>query len=180
MKIPRRTLFVFLSVIALLLTACRGETTQPPQTSDSGSDSVTTPAATEAPAETNTEEPDTGDSNGTDAGNGDTTDTGEVPVDELGVPVDVPIVPGAYEIRSERENTRITYKVEGTIDDVVTFYQMELPTYNWTKMRGQDSAVGAMGSISRENENGDTIAILLSFNPNGNFVSVAIDILRSP
>ncbi len=104
----------------------------------------------------------------------------EVPaLDENGVPTDVPLMDGLYDLRVEANNTRIIYKIDGTIEDVVTYYQAELPTLGWGQTLGADSAVGAMGMIGRQNEKLDKLSMNLIFNPNGNFVIVTIDVIRA-
>jgi hypothetical protein len=104
----------------------------------------------------------------------------EIGLDENGVPLDVPVPEAAYELRVEANSTRITYKVDGTIQDVATFFQEAFPALGWNKTLGADSAIGAMGTLGRQNDALDKLSVNMSFNPNGNFVLVTMDVIRAP
>jgi len=163
-------LIVLTLLAMLLMTACgtppatsQAEPTAPPS---SGSETGTEEPAAEEPATTETV--------------GEETSSGGPTLDENGVPTDVPLMAEMYDLRVEAESTRIIYKVVGTVEDVVTFYQTELPLLGWDKVLGADSAIGAMGAMGRQNAQSDKLSVSLSFNPNGNFVTVIIDIHRGP
>ena len=184
-------LIVIITLTILFTAACGGnratqapENPPAPTTSNEGAggqepaDSETGSEET-APEETgNTESG--GEETGSESTNGEESSTGDGPtIDERGVPSDVPVLDAAYELRSEANNSRVIYKIDGTIQEVVDYYIAELPAFGWNKVLGADSAFGAMGTLSRQNDPGDNLSILLSFNPNGNFVVVTIDIIRA-
>lgn len=180
--------FLLLSVVMILamvfVTACGGgnaptEEASAPTTSE---ETVAEEPAAEAPA---AEEPTA------EAPAVEETSAGEEPaaeepapegvaLGENGVPVDVPLPEAAYDLRVEANNTRITFKVDGALQDVVTYFQEQLPTLGWTETLGADSAVGSMGTIGRKNATEDKLSINMSFNPNGNFVTVTMDVIRAP
>jgi hypothetical protein len=100
--------------------------------------------------------------------------------EESEVPEDLPIMPGSRKLNVTSEGTNISYEVDGSIDDVVSFYQQELPNYAWDMTRTPDNALSNMGTLSRLNENGDRLAISLQYNPMAEFVVVRIFINRAP
>jgi len=103
-----------------------------------------------------------------------------VPVKEpLGVPEDVPIMPDGYELKVPNEFT-IYYKVNLPIQDVVTFYNEELPNYGWDEPKHPDSAVGSMAQMARSKPDKDRITFSLQYNPVGEFTVVQISLTRAP
>jgi hypothetical protein len=103
-----------------------------------------------------------------------------VPTNEpLGVPEDVPVMPDAYDLQIPNEFT-IYYKVALPLQDVVTFYNEELPNYGWQQPKHPDSAVGAMAQMARSKENGDRITFSIQYNPVGEFTVVQISLTRKP
>jgi len=103
-----------------------------------------------------------------------------VPVKEpLGVPEDVPIMPDAYELKVPNEFT-IYYKVNIPLQDVVTFYNEELPNYGWDEPKYPDSAVGAMAQMARSKPDKDRITFSIQYNPVGEFTVVQISLTRAP
>lgn len=167
-------LVIVVSISALVIAAC-------------GSKATPTAAPTSAPqAEPVQEEPTavvveeiTGETTGEEAPT-EETPAETVALDENGVPTDVPLPEAAYELRVEANHTRISFRVDGTIQDIVSYFQDALPGLGWNKTLGADSAIGAMGTLSRQNDALDKLSINMSFNPNGNFVSVTMDIIRAP
>lgn len=103
----------------------------------------------------------------------------EVPTTESGVPADVPIMEGAYNLQIARGGNNIVYQVDASVDEVVTFYQEELPKYGWQPTRNPDTSVGSMALILRENEAGDRINLNMQYNPLGEFVRLTITIARA-
>ena len=95
------------------------------------------------------------------------------------VPDDIPIMPGAYRLQVARSGSQITYQVDGDIPPVVEFYQQQLETLGWQMTRSPDSVVGAIAAMARTNEAGDSLTINMQYNPNGDFVVIAIAILRA-
>ena len=109
------------------------------------------------------------------------TAVGEAPVaDSQGesVPEDVPIMPGAYDLDVVRSGTQVNYTIDGDIQSVMDFYAEELEALGWMPTRAPDSAIGAIGTMSRENEEGDVISLNMSYNQNGDFVLVQIAVSR--
>jgi len=97
----------------------------------------------------------------------------------LGVPEDVPILPDAYDLKVPNEFT-IYYKVDLPLQDVVTFYNEELPNYGWDEPKYPDSAVGAMAQMARSKPDKDRITFSIQFNPVGEFTVVQISLTRAP
>lgn len=167
----RRMKFHILLIIlgAVLLSSCGGGSTQIPATNPiqdtqsssedlSGSDEDATPLADE------------------------NTDVEEQPADSPKsneVPEDVPVMSGAYNLQVIRDASQVNYQVDGDIETAMAFYEENLPLSGWTNVIGADSAVGAIGSMSRENEAGDILSINMSYNQNGNFVILQIAISRT-
>jgi hypothetical protein len=92
---------------------------------------------------------------------------------------DVPIMDTATNVQASVSGTNITYQVEGTIEDVVTFYQEELPGYGWEMAGPPDNAVGFIATMLRENSAGDRLAINMQFNELGGFVILTITVSRA-
>jgi hypothetical protein len=92
---------------------------------------------------------------------------------------DVPIMEAGYQVQKSRSGNNITYQVDGTIEDVMTFYQEELPNYNWEMAGPPDNAVANIATILRENATGDRLAINMQYNELGNFVRLSITISRA-
>lgn len=160
-------LLVFLG--AVLLLACGGGATQVPATSP-GQDTQSSSEGSTASQEDDTILED----QGTDAED-QPADT--APSDEI--PEDVPVMDAAYNLQVIRAASQVNYQVDGDIDAVMAFYEESLPQKGWTKVLGADSAVGAIGSMARENEAGDKLSINMSYNQNGNFVLLQIAISRT-
>lgn len=103
----------------------------------------------------------------------------EVPTTESGVPADVPIMEGAYNLQVARGGTTIFYQIDAKVEEVVAFYQAELPNYGWDMAKNPDTAVGSMALMLRENEAGDRINLNMQYNPLGEFVRLTITISRA-
>lgn len=117
------------------------------------------------------------------AANGDSgAANGQAPSSDPGgdpVPEDVPVMPGGYDLEVIREGSRVNYTVDQDVETVISFYQTELEALGWMNTRSPDSSVGAIGSMSRENEAGDKLTINMSYNANGGFSVISISILRA-
>lgn len=98
---------------------------------------------------------------------------------EINQTEDVPIMEAGYQVQKSRSGNNITYQVDGTIDDVMTFYQEELPNYNWEMAGPPDNAVANIATILRENATGDRLAINMQYNELGKFVRLSITISRA-
>ncbi len=114
-------------------------------------------AATQAPADTATEAP--------------------PPLSEE-IPDDLPIIDGAYNVDVTSKGSNVQFQVDGDVETVLAFYQENLPNHGWEETRSPDSAIGAMGAMSRENEAGDSLTINMQYNPTGDFVVVQIALVR--
>jgi hypothetical protein len=95
-----------------------------------------------------------------------------------GVPEDIPVPENAFNIRVTSNGENIEIEVDGEIEPLLEFYQEELPNYGWTIMGPPDNSVGAMATMYRENEAGETLTINMQYNQNGNFVSYQIIVIR--
>lgn len=102
----------------------------------------------------------------------------EVPLNESGGATDIPIPEDAYKYQIMRGGSSATYQVDMDIDELVSWYQEELPKYGWELAGPPDSAIGAMGTMLRENEAGDRLTINMQANVNAGFVSVIIQVIR--
>jgi hypothetical protein len=92
---------------------------------------------------------------------------------------DVPIMEGATQVQISRAGNNINYHVDGTIDDVITFYQEELPNYGWEMAGPPDNAVANIATMLRENTAGDRLALNMQFNELGGFVILTINVSRA-
>ena len=92
---------------------------------------------------------------------------------------DVPIMEAGYQVQKSRSGNNITYQVDGTIEDVMTYYQEELPNYNWEMSGPPDNAISNIATMLRQNAAGDRLAINMQFNELGNFVRLSITISRA-
>jgi hypothetical protein len=95
------------------------------------------------------------------------------------VPEDVPIMDGAYELQAGRSGKNVVYQIDATVQDVVAFYQGVLADYGWEMAGPPDNAVGAIGTMLRENAIGDRLAINMQRNEVGGFVRLSITISRA-
>lgn len=102
----------------------------------------------------------------------------EVPVDESGVATDIPVHEGVYKLQAMRKGSSITYQVDTTIDELVAWYQSELPNSGWEMAGPPDSAIGAMATMLRENGDGDRLTVNMQANEIAGFVSVTIQVTR--
>lgn len=107
-----------------------------------------------------------------------TVESSEIEPVKQELPEDIPIPPGYRKLLITKDASNISFEVDGTIDEVVTFYQQELTNLGWEMDRSPDSVFAAFGSIARIMENGDRITISLQYNPVGEFVVVRLVILR--
>jgi hypothetical protein len=87
---------------------------------------------------------------------------------------------GSRKLDVSNGGTNISYEVDGTIEDVVTFYQDELPNFGWEMTRTPDNVLGAMATMARNNEKGDRMTFSLQYNSIAQFVVIRIFITRAP
>ena len=154
-----RVLLLITSVLAIsiLLVACGGGKTTSPAVETPSGGGVTTPETGTTPG----------------------AETTAVPTQASGVPDDVPVMPDAYDLQSSN-GLHVIYKIDAQINDVVTFYQQELPNYSWENVTNPDSAVGSMAQMTRMNAAGDRISFSIQYNPVGEFCIVEIYLTRAP
>ncbi len=109
-------------------------------------------------------------------------DSGEEPppvVEDSGsVPDDVPVMDGAYQLQVTRSGKNVLYQVDASIEEVVAFYQEELPKFEWELAGPPDNAIGSIGTMLRENTTGDRLAINMQYNKLGGFVRLTITVSR--
>lgn len=151
-------LLVLILVLVFALTGCFGGGSDSSSNSSSGSDSSSSGSGSDSA-------PPVGEAPAQDA-------AGEA------VPEDIPVIPGAYDLDVIRSGTQVNFRVDGDIEYVMGWFQGELEAYGWAPTRAPDSAMGAIGTMSRANEAGDTVSINMSYNANGGFVIVQIAISR--
>jgi hypothetical protein len=94
------------------------------------------------------------------------------------VPEDIPVIPGAYKMDVISNGTQVNFTVDGDIEYVMDYYSTELEALGWMPTRAPDSAIGSIGTMSRENAEGDVVSLNMSYNANGDFVLVQIAISR--
>jgi hypothetical protein len=96
-----------------------------------------------------------------------------------GVPADIPVSEEAYQVQAGRSGNNVIFQIDGTVEEVVTYYQETLPDYGWEMAGPPDNVVASIATMLRENANGDTLAINMQANDLGGFVRVTITISRS-
>ena len=94
------------------------------------------------------------------------------------VPDDLPVIPGAYNLDVFSNGTQVNFRVDGSIENVMDYYVGALEENGWMPTRAPDNAIGVTGTMSRQNEAGDSISLNMSYNGNGDFVTVLIAISR--
>jgi hypothetical protein len=97
---------------------------------------------------------------------------------ESGAASDIPVPDEAYKLQIMRKGNSVNFQVDSTIDEVVSWYQQELPKYGWELAGPPDSAIGAIATMLRENAAGDRMTLNMQSNDLGGFVSVTIQVLR--
>jgi len=157
-------LTIWLIFLGLLASAC--QPSRRPVPTEAGAP----PAATESPAEEPQE---------TEPAGGEAAPQTEAPPSGSEIPEDVPIPDSAYELQVSRKGSFVQYKIDGEIADVVTFYQQQLPEQGWQEGRAPDISQTRMGTMLREKENGDRIAINMQKNDLGGFVFVTMTLHRA-
>jgi hypothetical protein len=95
------------------------------------------------------------------------------------VPEDVPVLDDAYRLVAGSSGKNVVYQVDTTIEEVVTFYQNELPNFGWEMAGPPDNQVATIATMLRENADGDRLAINMQRNELGGFVRVTVTISRA-
>jgi hypothetical protein len=169
MKTGKKSIFLITTMVAILvISACT-----PSRISVEEYDAGQPSAATSVPQPVEDTAPDTGEDQEPEP------EVEPVETEEESSGDDVPIMESATNVQKSVSGTNITYQVEGTIEDVVTFYQEELPGYGWEMAGPPDNAVGFIATMLRENSDGDRLAINMQFNELGGFVILTITISRA-
>ena len=165
----KRTLFVIvvLRIAAMLLVACGGGgQTESEPTVEQGNMGEEVQGTGGEPAQADTQEAGPVE---------ETSPSGPV------MPEDVPLFEGARDLQVTEDQTNIGFVIDNIeIIDVVSWYQEQLPIYNWEMGRNPDSALGSMATMVRQNANGDRISISMQYNQIGGFVVVQINLNRAP
>lgn len=144
-----------LVILVLLLTACGGRS------------STQAPAA--APQQPAVESP-SGQTEG-----GETAQTVvEAQPQEEGISEMIPIMPNGYDVTATSKGTKVDYKVDATIEDVINYYQDELEKLGWEKTRTPDTSTGNIGTMLRENAESKRITLNMQYNPNAQFTVVTV------
>jgi hypothetical protein len=103
---------------------------------------------------------------------------GEEPVSENGVPTDFPVPEEAYQLQVTRGKI-VSFQIDATIDEMVTYYTDNLPGAGWEMAGPQDTSVGSVASMLRKNAAGDQLSITMQGNELGGFVRVTLSVNRS-
>ena len=162
------------SALLLVTAACQPDPTPPPDVPAEPVVQPTHPSAGDSSAGEQVEESSGEVSETPDA----SPEPTEMPVDESGLALDIPIPEEAYKLQIMRKGSSATYQVDSTIEDVVSWYQEELPKVDWELAGPPDAAVGAIATMLRENTVGDRLTINMQANELGGFVSVTILVIR--
>lgn len=96
------------------------------------------------------------------------------------LPPDVPVMENNRDFQATSDFTNISFVVDQDINEVVTWYQEQLPNYGWEMSRAPDSAMASIANMSRINAEEDRLTISLQYNPVGLFTVVRIVVVRSP
>jgi len=158
-------LLITISVAIIAVSAC-----SPSRVLVEEYDAVSSPVATSEPEPVDEADPETSEQE---------PEPEPVETQEESQADDVPIMEAGIQVQKSRSGNNITYQVDGTIDDVMTFYQEELPKYEWEMAGPSDNAVAYIATMLRENAAGDRLAINMQFNELGGFVILSITISRA-
>jgi hypothetical protein len=172
---PKFVLYlVLLLILALTLSAC-APASQPAPTADSMAPATADPNEG-APADESG--PLEGDAVATEppAGESQPVAADDSPLGR--VPANVPIMDGAYDTKVSGSGLQITYKVSGSVNEVVEFYQIRLADLGWESAGPPDTAVGATALMLRKNAEDNRLSINLQYNPTGLFTVVSLVVTR--
>lgn len=103
------------------------------------------------------------------------TGTAQANVDAL--PVDVPIVEGAINLKFAANNTYITYEAPGTVEGIVEFYRNELSALGWEK-KGSSPEQPLGGAITLLRSKPDkNISVTIQSIPQSDNVRILITVI---
>ncbi|NPA92371.1 MAG: hypothetical protein GXO56_01650 [Chloroflexi bacterium] len=95
-----------------------------------------------------------------------------------GVPEDVPLMPGAYDIQVLRANHLVVYRVRAPLGTVLRFYQSALAQEGWQQPAMSDPVVGYVATLLRFKPPGDKLVLNLRYEVKGGYVVVSISVTR--
>ena len=101
-----------------------------------------------------------------------------LPSSPPGVPEDVPLMPGAYDVQVQKAGTLVVYRVKALLGEVLDYYQEVLPRYGWQQTTAEDTVVGYAAKLARSKPAGDRVVLSLRYDVRGHFVTVAISVAR--
>ena len=110
---------------------------------------------------------------------GEEQEPAPVVVEEEGKGDDVPIMETGYQVQISRSGNNVNYQVDGTIEEVLTFYQEELPKFGWEMAGPPDNAISNIATMLRENADGDRLAVNMQYNELGGFIILTITVSRT-
>jgi hypothetical protein len=164
------TLWAVVVFILALAQGCSPEQTPPPLEEESPGAAAEAPSAVEPEEEIDPA-----------AGQGEVEEptVEQAPVSETGIAEDIPVMEGAYRLQVMRGGSSIMYQVDAEIEEVVTFYQEQLPLKGWEMAGPPDSALPSIASMLRQNAAKDRLTINMQYNPNAGFVTLTIQVARA-
>ncbi len=101
-----------------------------------------------------------------------------VPPVVAGVPEDVPLMPGAYDVQVLRANHLVVYRVRAPLGQVLRFYQSALAKRGWQQPAMSDPVVGYVATLLRFKPSGDKLVLNLRYDVRGGYVVVSISVTR--
>lgn len=159
--------FGFILILTLLFAACTPAAQTPPPSQFQGGEE-TAPQATSEQVSAGGEVGTGGEA----ATGGEGTTNGQHPAD------DIPLPEGYYDTNMSSDGGQIVYKVGGTSEDVVKYYQDILPEFGWDMAGPADTVIGNTALMLRENADADRLSINMQYNPNAGFTVVTLVITR--
>lgn len=151
----------FVLILTLLLAACTPAAQTPPPSQFQPGEATPTLEA------------------GGESGTGGAVETGGEPsTGETGVADDIPLPQGYYDANISSDGGQIVYKVGGSSEEVVQYYQDTLPEFGWEMAGPSDTVIGNTALMLRENADADRLSINMQYNPNAGFTVVTLVITR--
>jgi hypothetical protein len=103
---------------------------------------------------------------------------GQQPASDTGLAADIPVPEEAYQVQIARQGRTVIFQIDGTIDEMVTFYQENLPAAGWELAGPPDTSMGSIASMLRKNAVGDQLTVNMQGNQLGGFVRVTVTVIR--
>ncbi len=95
-----------------------------------------------------------------------------------GVPEDVPLMPGAYDIQVLRANRLVVYRVHAPLGTVLRFYQSALTQEGWQQPAMSDPVVGYVATLLRFKPPENKLVLNLRYEIKEGDVVVSISVTR--